>query len=50
MPAEGLDWMPDDESLSTPEMSRSSGLPSLTLGIEEIGFTGGEPLMSTRPR
>lgn len=45
MPAEGLDWMPEDELLSTAEMSRLIGIAVAHLGIEEIRFTGGEPLL-----
>lgn len=45
MPAEGLDWMPDAELLSTTEMSRLIGIAVAHLGVEEIRFTGGEPLL-----
>ncbi len=45
MPAEGLEWMPGDELLSTTEVSRLIKIAVDHLGIEEIRFTGGEPLL-----
>ncbi len=45
MPAEGLDWMPTDQVLSTDELIRVLTVAVRHLGIERIRFTGGEPLL-----
>ncbi|MFD6394080.1 GTP 3',8-cyclase MoaA [Nocardia sp. NPDC060259] len=45
MPAEGLRWLPTDELLSTSELQRLMRIAVEHLGIEEIRFTGGEPLL-----
>ena len=45
MPAEGLNWQPADELLSDDELVRVIALAVEHLGIEEIRFTGGEPLL-----
>jgi GTP 3',8-cyclase len=45
MPAEGLDWLPKPELLTDAEMVRLIGLAVTRLGITEIRFTGGEPLL-----
>ncbi len=45
MPAEGLDWMPTDQVLSTDELIRVLTVAVRDLGIERIRFTGGEPLL-----
>lgn len=45
MPAEGLDWMPADQALSDDELVRLMEIAVTRLGIEEIRFTGGEPLL-----
>jgi GTP 3',8-cyclase len=45
MPAEGLDWLPKPELLTDAEMIRLLGLAVTRLGITEIRFTGGEPLL-----
>ncbi len=45
MPAEGLDWLPGSELLSDDELVRIIDVAVRTLGIEEIRFTGGEPLL-----
>ncbi|WP_134739148.1 GTP 3',8-cyclase MoaA [Nocardioides sp. 503] len=45
MPAEGLDWMPDDKMLTDDELVRLIRVGVERLGIEEIRFTGGEPLV-----
>jgi cyclic pyranopterin phosphate synthase len=45
MPAEGLDWLPKPELLTDDEMVRLVGLAVTRLGITEIRFTGGEPLL-----
>lgn len=45
MPAEGLDWLPGNELLTDDELVRLIGVAVRDLGIEEIRFTGGEPLL-----
>jgi GTP 3',8-cyclase len=45
MPAEGLDWMPRDEQLTDDELIRLIGIAVRDLGITELRFTGGEPLL-----
>ncbi|MEV0294340.1 GTP 3',8-cyclase MoaA [Nocardia sp. NPDC050710] len=45
MPAEGLDWLPTRQQLSTSELQRLLRVAVNKLGIEEIRFTGGEPLL-----
>ncbi len=45
MPAEGLDWMPRDEQLTDDELIRLIGIAVHQLGIQELRFTGGEPLL-----
>ncbi|MBM7279555.1 GTP 3',8-cyclase MoaA [Gordonia rubripertincta] len=45
MPAEGLDWMPNDAVLSAGELIRVLTVAVRDLGIERIRFTGGEPLL-----
>ena len=45
MPAEGLDWMPTEETLSDDEVVRLVRIGVEQLGIEEVRFTGGEPLL-----
>ena len=45
MPAEGLDWLPGDELLTDDELVRVIDVAVRHLGIEEIRFTGGEPLL-----
>jgi cyclic pyranopterin phosphate synthase len=45
MPAEGLDWLPGSDLLSDDELVRVIDVAVRTLGIEEIRFTGGEPLL-----
>ena len=45
MPAEGLDWLPRPELLTDDEMVRLVGLAVTRLGITEVRFTGGEPLL-----
>jgi GTP 3',8-cyclase len=45
MPAEGLDWLPTDDLLTEDELLRLIGIAVRDLGITEIRFTGGEPLL-----
>jgi GTP 3',8-cyclase len=45
MPAEGLDWLARPELLSDDELLRLIGLATSRLGITEVRFTGGEPLL-----
>ncbi len=45
MPAEGLDWLPSDSVLTDDEVVRLIGIGVRRLGIREIRFTGGEPLL-----
>jgi cyclic pyranopterin phosphate synthase len=45
MPAEGLDWLPRDTMLTTPEIIRLVRLAVVSLSIREVRFTGGEPLL-----
>jgi cyclic pyranopterin phosphate synthase len=45
MPAEGLQWMPGPEQLTDDELIRLLGIAVQQLGITEIRFTGGEPLL-----
>jgi len=45
MPAEGLDWLPDDSVLTDDEVVRLIHIGVEQLGIREVRFTGGEPLV-----
>jgi len=45
MPAEGLDWLPKPELLSDDEVLRLIRIGVERLGIREVRFTGGEPLL-----
>src|SRR6516225_11442499 len=45
MPAEGLDWLPRPELLTDDEVVRLARIGVTRLGITEIRFTGGEPLL-----
>src|SRR5690348_14156003 len=45
MPAEGLDWLPDDTVLTDDEVVRLVRIGVELLGIREVRFTGGEPLV-----
>jgi cyclic pyranopterin phosphate synthase len=45
MPAEGLDWLPGDEVLTDDEVVRLVRIGVERLGIQEVRFTGGEPLV-----
>jgi GTP 3',8-cyclase len=45
MPAEGLDWLPKPDLLTDDEVIRLIRIGVERLGIREIRFTGGEPLL-----
>ncbi len=45
MPAEGLDWLPDDSVLTDDEVVRLIDIGVRPLGVHEVRFTGGEPLV-----
>jgi cyclic pyranopterin phosphate synthase len=45
MPPEGLDWLPAPELLTDDELTRLITVAVRLLGITEVRFTGGEPLL-----
>ncbi|GID29095.1 GTP 3',8-cyclase MoaA [Paractinoplanes brasiliensis] len=45
MPEEGLAWMPREQQLTDDEVSRLIRISVETLGIRDVRFTGGEPLL-----
>jgi cyclic pyranopterin phosphate synthase len=45
MPAEGLDWAPQPELLDDGELATLISVAVRRLGITEVRFTGGEPLL-----
>ncbi|MPZ61098.1 MAG: GTP 3',8-cyclase MoaA [Propionibacteriales bacterium] len=45
MPPEGLEWMPTDEVLTDDEVCRLIAIAVQHLGVTEVRFTGGEPLV-----
>jgi cyclic pyranopterin phosphate synthase len=45
MPAEGLDWLPTEEVLTDDEVVRLIRIAVEQLGVREVRFTGGEPLV-----
>ncbi len=45
MPPEGLDWLPSPELLTDDEVMRLIRVAVEQLGIREVRFTGGEPLL-----
>ena len=45
MPAEGLDWLPNADVLTDDEVVRLITIAVEQLGVREIRFTGGEPLI-----
>ncbi len=44
MPPEGLEWLPGPELLTDDELVRLVGI-AVSLGVTEVRFTGGEPLL-----
>lgn len=45
MPVEGLPWLPTPDVLTDDEVVRLLGVAVRRLGVDEIRFTGGEPLL-----
>jgi GTP 3',8-cyclase len=45
MPPEGLEWLPSPALLTDGELARLIGIAVQRLGITEVRFTGGEPLL-----
>jgi cyclic pyranopterin phosphate synthase len=45
MPAEGLAWLPRPELLTDEELARLVTIAVVRLGVTELRFTGGEPLL-----
>src|SRR5215207_2051598 len=45
MPAEGLPWLPGGAMLSDEELVRLIRVAVQRLGVDEVRFTGGEPLL-----
>ena len=45
MPAEGLEWLPTDDVLTDDEVVRLIHIAVTHLGVDEVRFTGGEPLL-----
>src|SRR5205823_12270497 len=45
MPPEGLDWLPKADQLTDDEVIRLVRIGVERLGIREVRFTGGEPLL-----
>lgn len=45
MPAEGLDWLPKPEVLTAAEVVRMVRVAVEQLGVRDVRFTGGEPLI-----
>jgi cyclic pyranopterin phosphate synthase len=45
MPAEGLDWLPRPDLLTDAELSRLLTIAVTQLGVTNVRFTGGEPLL-----
>lgn len=46
IPAEGLDWLPGEALLQPVELARLLKIAETRLGIANVRFTGGEPLVS----
>src|SRR6476646_4109080 len=45
MPAEGLDWLPKQQLLQPDELIRLLRIAVTRLGVTNVRFTGGEPLL-----
>lgn len=45
MPPEGMDWLPSEETLTDDEVVRLVRIGVEQLGIRQVRFTGGEPLL-----
>ena len=45
MPAEGLDWLPTEQTLRDDEVVRLLRIAVERLGVRQVRFTGGEPLL-----
>ncbi|MDR7087572.1 cyclic pyranopterin phosphate synthase [Aeromicrobium panaciterrae] len=45
MPAEGLEWMPTEDTLTDDELNRLIRVGVEMLGVRDVRFTGGEPLL-----
>ncbi len=45
MPPEGLDWLPGESLLSDDEVIRLITIAVRDLGVDQVRFTGGEPLL-----
>jgi len=45
MPEDGLDWLPLEQQLTDDEVVRLIGVAVEHLGVREVRFTGGEPLV-----
>src|SRR4051812_50123764 len=45
MPAEGLEWLPNDDVLTDDEVVRLITVAVEMLGVREVRFTGGGPLL-----
>jgi GTP 3',8-cyclase len=45
MPAEGLEWLPTEDVLTDTEVVRLIRIAVTRLGVDEVRFTGGEPLL-----
>ena len=45
MPPEGLDWLPNPELLTDDELLRLLDVAVTRLGVTQVRFTGGEPLL-----
>ncbi len=45
MPAEGIEWLPTEETLTDDEVNRLVEIAVTRLGVTKLRFTGGEPLL-----
>ena len=45
MPAEGMEWLPLEQTLDDAEVTRLIRVAVTLLGVREVRFTGGEPLL-----